>query len=459
VGVDRRLRASLGSVLVVVLVASCGTRLSRAEFEAQNPGRAQVGAEAERTEDVGATAEGDVTPTDATDGVEVAEPGGAVAAAAGQAGGAVRASGAAPTATKKPIVIGLVGYFSGIGAPVHVPKRDAFLAWARAVNARGGINGHQVQLLVGDDAGNDSRAVSIARDFVENKGAIVLSVSGSTEDGAIAYATSKRIPVVGISAAGSDTANPLVFPTGAGSRGFTWGTAALAKAAGKSKVGMIYCAESKSCQTTSDEYATAARELGLQVVFSARASVAQPDYTAECIQAMRSGVEVLFVVADNASPVRMARSCGRQNFRPVWQLASASDSQGSVPELEGALAASDAFPWVLRSGGPGIDEYVRGLEQFASHLLTKGARDQASAWLTAKVIEKAAAKVGVQPTSAEILEGLWAMRGETLDGLMPGKAAISYERDRRVAESFCVFGLRLQGGRWVAVNGLTPVCR
>ena len=74
-----------------------------------------------------------------------------------------------------PIVVGYVGWFGGLAGATSVPSRDAWVAWQKTVNGRGGINGHRVDLLIGDTGGSDARGVSIARDFVENKGAIALS--------------------------------------------------------------------------------------------------------------------------------------------------------------------------------------------------------------------------------------------------------------------------------------------
>lgn len=455
----------LALLLVAVLIGACGNRLSTDEVLADRDIFVDsVLAPAARAADAGGRSTGADAPDRAPihGAVGAATPSSPTGAAGGGPVVAVERGG--PTRdqqAKKPIVIGLIGYFSGIGGSVHLPKKDAFLVWERMVNDRGGIDGHPVKVLWGDDGGDEARAIVLARDFVEAKGAVALSVTGSVESGVVAYAESRSVPVIGIGTGPSDEAkrSPMMFPTSPGGSEITWGSAALAVRAGVRKVGILACAESAACQDTSDEYAASAAEQGLEVVYEGRASVAQPDYTAECLQARNAGAELLFTVIDSAAPVRMATSCGRQDYRPIWQLASPADFQADVPELDGAMAASDAFPWMLRSGPPGVLEYVDAFRRYNPRRLDDGTRDQASAWVAAKVFEAAIADVADEPTSDDVLRGLWSMRNETLGGLASGRLARTYTRDAPAPDTFCVFGVRVERGRWVAPDGLTPLCR
>ena len=160
---------------VVVLVATaCGSRLTTEEIRAQSAVRGEgsgfsAGDATAGGDDAGATADGGTATTLASAG----------AGATGRTKTGPGASGAAATAgSKAPIVVGLVGSFSGIAGPPSRPVADIWVAWSKMINARGGINGHKVQLLIGDDGTNAARSISIAQDFVENKKAIALSFMG-----------------------------------------------------------------------------------------------------------------------------------------------------------------------------------------------------------------------------------------------------------------------------------------
>jgi hypothetical protein len=126
-------------------------------------------------------------------------------------------------------------------------------------------------------------------------------------------------------------------------------------------------------------------------------------------------------------------------------------------DFEGALSATQAFPWFLRSGAPGLDEYVGALTKYAPARLSDGNSLQATGWASAKVFELAAQKVSDQPTTQDILNGLWAIKGATLGGLAPGGAARSYTRDQPTPDTYCVFSAQVQGGRWT--GSLKPICR
>lgn len=445
---------------MAIVSAGCGTRLSRAEILAENTVRTAGGSGATGAGSPGATAVGPGQGTAA-----VADQGsGSVGATSGGTSGSgsgPAAAGTAAAVNKKPIVIGLIGYFSGIGASVDIPTRDTYLVWQKAVNARGGINGHPVQVISGDNGGDNSRSVSLARDFVENKGAIILSITSALGDGVVDYAASKSIPVIGVAAGGGDASakNPMLFKTTPGGADTAWGEAALAKSLGLTKVGVVYCAESAQCQQVNDQFVAEAKAQGLQVTVQLRASVTQPDYTAECLQARNSGTTMILPIMDSIAPVRMAQSCARQNYKPTWQLLSAADSQSKVPELDGSISATAAFPWFLHAGAPGIVEYAQAFQTYEPKRLTDGASQQAGAWVTAKVIEKAAAGVGDVPTSQDVLKGLWAMNGETLGGLAPGGMARTYHQGQPTALTYCVFSAKITNSAWTAPQGVTPLCK
>jgi ABC-type branched-subunit amino acid transport system substrate-binding protein len=73
----------------------------------------------------------------------------------------------ASTATKSPLLVGLE---TAIGSPVdsHPYTEPAAQAAIRAVNARGGLNGHPLKLVFCNDQSNASMAAACARTFVSD---------------------------------------------------------------------------------------------------------------------------------------------------------------------------------------------------------------------------------------------------------------------------------------------------
>ena len=464
---------------LAVVSAGCGNRLSHEEVLAQNVTKAASGRTAASSEGA-VVSEG--TPNN--EGAAVAGVGATDSASAGSASGAgssgqggqtsaVTSGGAASgqpesggvsavaAGTKAPLAIAMVGWLSGIGGQTSGYARDVLVAWSKLVNARGGINGHPVQLYVADDGGNEARSVSIVRDFVENKHVIALVYyTGGSVLGVANYVKSKNIPVIGgniIEPAW--TQNPMLFPTQAATEGHFWGAAKLVYDIGKRKIATVYCTEVAACQQSNDTFVKLAKDVGLQVVYQGRISFTQPDYTAECLQMRNAGAEAVVPITENSSTVRLAQSCGRQDYKPIYDLQAVNTGMAKIAQFDNAIGNLATFPWFLHSGFAGIDEYTRAIQTYAPTRLDDGVDVQSGAWMAGKAFEKAAAHVSDKPTNQQILDGLWAMKGETLDGLLVGGLARTFNRGQPTRETFCVYATRIQGGKWVASRGMTPVCR
>ncbi len=151
-----------------------------------------------------------------------------------------------PAPTKaSPVVLASVGTYSGPIGTVLTPMLQATQAWVNTANARGGLNGHPVQLIVYDDGGDPAKSRAQVQEAVEKRRAIAFVQMGQPITGqcCIDYITAKRIPVIG-SETGSpwfyDT-SPMYFPqTGSGellTLSAIYSAAQEAIPAGKTKLG------------------------------------------------------------------------------------------------------------------------------------------------------------------------------------------------------------------------------
>lgn len=485
---------------IALVAAGCGTRLSTTEIQAENEligspssgssslgaapqapgtgrgdlGNANTGSssgpasyESGTNPAGGAPVGGGSTGSPAASGTQTIQTtsGPANGGPSSSAGGGRSACTGSPSGT--PIVVGFIGDMSGFGASTAVPAQEMWSAWAKLVNASGGIHCHPVQVLVGDDGGSTSADVSIAQQFVQNDGAIALTVA-TTDPGPIAsFAQSHSVPVVGSELGGDPWhESPMMFPTFADAIAGVWGAARIAKSAGVTRVGTLYCVESPAlCKSSNDEFVADAQADGLQVVYQGAVSLTQPDYTASCLQARSAGAQLIFLATDSNTVVRVAQSCTRQSYNPIYDVPTGEDSMASIPQLNGAISAEQTFPWFVRSGGPGIDEYVQALRKYAPSLLASGYVSQSWGWVSAKVFQDAATMgtaglpASARTTSQNILNGLWSMRGDTEQGLNPGPMGRFFARGRPTATTYCVIEAKVENGKWVAPQGLTPICR
>ena len=74
-----------------------------------------------------------------------------------------------------PIKIGEINSFSGIGAPFTGPYRSAVEMAVEEVNARGGVLGRKVEVLVRDDKGQPAEAVKHAQELVASEKVALIS--------------------------------------------------------------------------------------------------------------------------------------------------------------------------------------------------------------------------------------------------------------------------------------------
>lgn len=107
-------------------------------------------------------------------------------------------SGPAPApATKEPYKIGFTGAMTGPGAAGQLESKEGFRVYIEALNARGGINGHPVEVTYEDDRAEGARAVSNIKKF-EGLGVNLIGVDSlsAVYAGIMGEATRINIPVV-----------------------------------------------------------------------------------------------------------------------------------------------------------------------------------------------------------------------------------------------------------------------
>lgn len=206
----RRTFRTTAIVCSLVVLSGCASRLDRAEIVAAQTGGAPAvaGAGAQAGVDpstIGGVAPGTDTGTGAVTpgsdpgaagpatapGQTGTAPGTGAAGAATNAGGtttnstgskgntgATGATGNTAKANGLPINIGFVGSITGLYGTSFRPVMNAVQANLTDLNARGGINGHPVKLIVADDAGDPSTYVAQIRKMVESDK--VLAFVGNT---------------------------------------------------------------------------------------------------------------------------------------------------------------------------------------------------------------------------------------------------------------------------------------
>jgi branched-chain amino acid transport system substrate-binding protein len=390
-----------------------------------------------------------------------ASPGGpATPGAPTPGGGAAPAPGAAPAADKPPVIIGNVGDYSGIIGTLMKGGNVMAAVVARYINDRGGLNGHPVQVVAADAGGDPARALSIVRDMVENKGVVALmgNLWVFSGNGPRQYLEEKKVPVIG----GDGTMrvwdeSPMYFSSGSPYPAMSLGAVKGLADLGHKKQSIIYCVEAEQCGVWRNIAKQRAASLGVEIVYEAQVSLAQPDFTAECIQSQRNGATGIQSAIDGPSIARLSKSCAQQGYKPQYMGISLAiiDSISKEPTLDGLFAPQGNFPFTSAST-PLEAEYQEMRQKYAPSLANSPA--VATVWaagaLLREVVKGAPLPEG-KVTSADFLKGLYTIRNNNLGGL--SGAPLTFVEGKKVLTN-CFYYIQLKGGKWGAPYGSTPKC-
>ncbi len=329
-------------------------------------------------------------------------------------------------ATGPVIRVGAVGTFTG---PVGALVKDTITGirvWMQWINARGGVAGHPVEVLVGDDGGDPARFNSIEQQFVEQKGAVAFlyATLGFSPNGNNKYLDSKKIFTLGTEG-GLETAynNPYVLtatPTGkVNADSILLALGDVARPLGKKKFAEFACSDFGLCDNFDQRWSNpeALKAVGFELVARGRPSLTQPDYTAQCLSAKQGGAEVIMLALDTASLRRFAGDCARQNYRPIFGTADllALSSLPTDPNADGMIIASKMAPWTDTSV-PGIAKVTQAFAQYAPGAPPTGGNT--NGWILGRFFESIGKNFPAgQVTTADVEAGVYAVKNDNLDGM------------------------------------------
>lgn len=475
----QRLRTRVTVALILILslvVTACGTRLDREAIMASAYGTGttagpggQEGVPGELGEGglpgapdagTGGQANGDAGPVD---GANQHSDSGKTASGSGKTGspgGSARPKDSSGGGGG-PIVIASVGSYSGPAGAAWGAGAQGLKVWASHVNSKGGINGRKVEVIVYDDGGDGAKARSQAQDAVENRKAVALvgSMSHVTIKQQQSYAEKKKIPMIGGGCDGDHWhQSPLLFGQCASSDSSIYSVVAVGGKLGKGKKwGALVCQESATCSQGEDLWFNKgyAEKAGLKPVYRAKISIAQPDFTSECIGARNAGVEILTVLGDPNTLARVGASCRRQNYNPQYLQPSGTvaSKTPAQPGLADVLVSSPVFPFTgLKT--PASKEFQAAWARYAGGKQLSGGAPLG--WTAGKLFERAATKARANVAPAGLIKALNTLQNERLGGLT---APLTYPAGRPASDSKCWFVMRTNNGAWAAPQGDKLMCR
>jgi branched-chain amino acid transport system substrate-binding protein len=362
-------------------------------------------------------------------------------------------------------VLGQTLASSGLVGASIAGIRTGLAIWAKDVNSRGGVQCHPVQLIQLDD-GSDPARVSANWSSMKERGAIAMVGAGvPIAIAALRSAAERdRIPVVGGDVVAGDWAqSPYLFPPGAAP--LTANDGALVQAAkaapGADKTGIFYCVEASICSVLKNNFPTSTQRANATLGPIQAVSLTQPDFTSECQTMKSAGVNTLFLALDGSAIIRAVRSCASLNYFPTIATGAVGVSAAAAADAgvrrNGMYLGNGVVPF-MTTDTPGIRAFHDAFARYAPS--TPEEQQALLGWSAGKLFEAALAKVAGKARAGDVstqlvLEGLWQLKNEKLNGLGPG---VSFAQGHPATVLECYYAIRLDGKGFSAPQGSRLDC-
>jgi branched-chain amino acid transport system substrate-binding protein len=339
-------------------------------------------------------------------------------------------NGPCKPATLSPVAIGNVSTLSGVIGELMSPVRAGLETFAASQNACGGLNGHKIELFIGDDQGDPTTASSKMQELIQKHKimAFIGNIQVLTVDAIAPVVKKYGIPVIG-SDLTSNTwfTNPLLFPMGSGIQSTAYGYLNAAVNHFKVKnVGQMWCLEvPRACEQHDRAFRELAPMMGATVKKTTQVSITAPSYVQQCLDMKNAGVEALGLTFDAASQHRVARSCTQVGFFPKimpYPLGVGNEKQFLQGNkwLGDAYVSMNHFPWFM-DDTPALKYWHASIKKFNPGFTNGGAA--VMGWSSGALLVAASAGLSAEnPTTQQLLETLWTFKGQkwtTLGGLTP----------------------------------------
>lgn len=365
---------------------------------------------------------------------------------------------AAAQLTGSPIKIGLISTLSGPQASSGDQGAVVAPAWAKWINAHGGISGHPVQIFSEDDGSDPAKAQAAEKKLVDTDNVVVLVVATDTLIGVYdGDAIAKGVAVVGGTSNGPDWFQKagMFAPTTDVISGVI-DQMVVADKVGKAKhFADLYCSEVAACASAITLQKGQASKFGMS--FSAQpVSSTATSYTAQCLQLQQSGADYVQLNIAAAAGAKLIGDCQAQGYNPTWGTSEQAIGK-ELLAVKGATMYGPAYVFPSAASNPAVAEFTDAMTKYATSDNWKEG-SASYTWVGLQLVAKALASAGTNPTRSDVVAGLNSIKDEDLGGLIPNKVTFTAGKPIPFGGSPCSFVVGVKDGKTIAPDGLTPLC-
>lgn len=366
----------------------------------------------------------------------------------------------AGAATETPLVVGDICSCTGPEASTIAQTSPTALAWASSVNAQGGIDGHKVQVIVKDDGYNPTTSLADAQTLVEQDHVVAIMDNSDEDQSWASYVKQQGVPVLGDTDTVAGYTNSDFFTPGLTFNNATPGEVAAMKRAGVKKVADLYSAEVAICAQSSAVLKGDLAKVGLKLVYTASIGFAAPNYEAQCLASKQAGATGMDVGDASGVVTKVAQNCASQGYAPLefGGDGTVSISWLTIPAMQGNVDVQPEIPWFVHNAATkpmyaALDKYAPSVPagpNFGEVVVQVWAEG------TEFKLAAEAAHLGANPTSADVLKGLYALpKNTTLDGISPPLGGFVKGKP---SNNKCFYLMGINHQKFVTLNGNKPLC-
>lgn len=365
---------------------------------------------------------------------------------------------AASASAKKPkesaIVVGAIGQYSGALGSSFAGIPPTLKAWADSLNAKGGLDGHKVDVVIKDiAAGTAAAGLTAAESLVTQNHVEAVFDSDSGDATWIPYLKSHGVPVIEMGTDGSSTLKySNAFENGPAQIPSLYAIVGAALASG-GKLAIGYCAESPGCAQLPSLFGV----LGLTPTVSAAISSSSPDYTAFCEAVKTSGATSYILFLPLATSVEVTDQC-YQDKLTIPQILIAGNVDSTVkynPAYTGDLVTDTyAQPFwnthnaTIRAIQTALAKYTKGIVGTSLDNVYAEA-----AWASASLLALDVSHIKVKVTASSILKGMAALKNVSPGGLTAPETIVN----KVGTPTYCSYEWTIGNGVFKVGTAGTPV--
>ena len=376
---------------------------------------------------------------------------------------------------KSPIVIGFISSLTGVASSDYADAARGAQARVDAQNAEGGVNGHPLKLVVGDDQSSPANNATVAEDLVQTKGAFgVIDLSSFTFGGA-PYLTSHGIPVTGYQFDGPEWSEPsstnmfsyeapALGPFDGTYYGYDSGIARFLKAHGVTKMGGLSYGISPSAQRASNQLLEALNRVGVPTCYNnTSVPFGAVDFTADVLSlksAGCNGVEGPFVESGDVALSQAVKNGGlkaTQMYFTGYNQTTLSES-AARSALDGDYITNSVN---FTNPNTPTKNMLDTLAKYDHNFQKSSIPDIGlyNAYLGADLMIYGLQHAGANPTRQSFITNLRKVTSYNAEGVLPSPVTFAHLGSvQMLPKQSCEYMYQLNGGKFVEVNGGKPIC-